>query len=165
MSKFPCAGGICTSNASPAPTLLPHSMLPAVRAARLSVAKMECAIILWSVHLRDIYFIPAMCLVIHTLRQFRGGLLYLQTKTKVKSNPSMDDGSRPCYGKEKHFVLANPVMLADRSYFFCLWNLTAQFSEYGLWIQILPLYVSILLFPHLWNANKCINSLMGYEIK
>ena len=33
MSKFSCAGGICTSNASPAPTLLPHSMLPAVRAA------------------------------------------------------------------------------------------------------------------------------------
>lgn len=126
MSKLPCAvrkpaPHIGTSNALPTPTLLPCYRL--WEQHHPSVQKMEYTITHWSMHLSDVYFIPAICLVVHTLREFRVRWRYLSPKPKSRSSQisAWMMGAGLCCGKERHYVLRNPAMLANRRWFF--WSL------------------------------------------
>ena len=103
MSKFPCAGGICTPNASPAPTLLPCYQL---WEQHHHSAKTEYATTCPSMRFRDVCFIPAVCLVRHTAGSSEWIYSYLQNKATVKSNLSMGDGSRTFAGSimQRHCV-------------------------------------------------------------
>ena len=65
---------------------------------------MEYATTCPSMRVRDVCFIPAMCLVRHTRRELRMNVLYLQNKARVKSNLSMGDATRTHNAKDIVFL-------------------------------------------------------------
>ena len=146
-SKSPCARGksapdVCKPDAPPTSILLPHHQLQegCQRLSQWQGWHMPSCIDPHT-YVRDVYFICVMCLVIHTPRQLRMKLLYLQVKAKVKSNPSMDDESKTLLWKGKTIIiLGNLMILAGRSCFLCPCSLTAQFRVLALNSNLVSVY-------------------------
>ena len=159
MSKFPCAGGICTSNASPAPTPLPCYQL---WEQHHHSAKMEYATTCPSMRFRDVCFIPAVCLVRHTCSQLRMNVLYLQNKARVKSNLSMGDASRTqnaktlCFWNPSDASRMKLLFLSLQSYYTVVQSMVFEFKSCFCISQLekgMATYSSILAWRIPWTEE------------